>query len=203
MSNKKSVLTLTFSIIAFILIIIFLIVLFVKILPSNNEKYIMSEEETVIVDIKEKDVTFFENFQYINKNIEEITQYMQNVTYVDSTIVKMDNVSIFGVYGSFNLNIDNDIVKSSLFTTIELSSAEDTDSVFRKISKEYAQANKLKESEIFLYNNENKTEYKDSTSLYDKNNSLKTQYSKDNIVTNIFTQYDGTKYKIFMETSFS
>lgn len=182
MSQKKTLITLLTSFFVLIAIIGLVIVLFViNAKPVDEKNYTLSDSEEIVITLKDEDISYFTTLDFLNKDIDSLSDKLRNVMIVDTNSITLKNITLYEMLGDLVLTTDNNKVIGSSFNSTELNSPDDAINVLTKINKEFSKANKTTESKIYIVKGNNQIEeYSNANDLYDANAYAFAEYKLSN-----------------------
>ena len=182
MSQKKTLITLLTSFFVLIAIIGLVIVLFViNAKPVDEKNYTLSDSEEIVITLKDEDISYFTTLDFLNKDIDSLSDKLRNVMVVDTNSITLKNITLYEMLGDLVLTTDNNKVIGSSFNSTELNSPDDAINVLTKINKEFSKANKTTESKIYIVKGNNQIEeYSNVNDLYDASAYAFAEYKLSN-----------------------
>ena len=202
MSKKKTLIILLLSTLALLLIILSIFLIFTLFKPQQEKEPILSPVENITVEATNKEIVYFEDFTFIGTKTNDIKKHLQNVMYANDIEIQMNNIKLFDFIGTYTIFLNNDQVNKTIFTSIDLYSANDTGELFSNINNICAKKTKQDVSKIYVVDaNKKQSEFTDVSVLYDSSNFLFSSYTLENCIVEITTQYNGEKYNVIITTS--
>lgn len=202
MSKKKTLIILLLSILGLLLVISSIFLAYILFKPQQEKEYVFSPVENITVESTNKEISYFEDFLFIDAKIDDIKKHFKNVMYANDIEIQMNNIKLFDFIGTYTIFLNNDQVNKTMFTSIDLYSANDTGELFSNINDICAKKTKQDVSKIYVIDaNKNKSEFTSADVLYDNSNFLFSSYTLENCIIEITTQYNGEKYNVIITTS--
>ena len=174
------------------------IVFLVKTLSKDNKtsEYTLAEFEEIVVDVSDKELTYFESFSFIGKTTDEIKTEFKNVVLANKDVVKMQNIKLLSISGTLELYLEENVVKSYCFTTKEILSADDAIVVANELNTRFSSKMKQNKKDFTFFSNGIEKEFASSSDLYNPNSYLITDYEVNNTKVEIKAEKNGDKYCI-------
>lgn len=163
---------------------------------DNEDVYLLSEKEEINVNIENKNIEFFEKFDFIGTDIDTIKEEFKNVVYINENNIKMGNVQWNAVVGDFVLIIKNNKIENFIFTSKTYLSANDVYTVFSTLNNQIASANKLETSKIYLSQNGTIKDFTSAEELFSENNYIVSSYTIVNKKLTLKTTFSDNVYTV-------
>lgn len=199
--KKYPILSFTIGIIlliAFIISIVFVVKTITK--EDENVKYTLSELEEINVDVSDKNISYFENLDFIGKSIEDLKSEFKNVVLVNDDLIRMQNVELFSLSGTFVLNIKDSKVENYTFTSKPIISADDTVTVINELNTTIASKTKQNKKELVFFKTGTQTDFSNPSDLYEEGTYLEATYKINNTNLTIRAEREKDKYIIKIYT---
>lgn len=184
--------------IGIVLLIIFVIsiVFIVRTVTTKDDtaKYTLSKLEEINVDVSDKELNYFESFDFVGKSTEDVKSELKNVVLAQNDLIRMQNVKLFSTSGTFELFITENKITSCNFVSKEIVSADDAVVIINDLNKKFASKTKQKEKDLVFFYNDTPSDYTSPSDLYNAGTYLEVSYKINDTTINLRTEKSGDKY---------
>lgn len=193
MSKTKNIIVLASASIILIAIVVSTIFFFIDLTSPENDELFLSEKETITINIENKDIGYFEDIDFINKEIDIVKENFKNVVQINDEKILMKNVKWNNINGDLQLMITEKKITNLLFSS-NFASANDVYTSFLSLNTNFAKNNGLKEEKVQLCDGNSTKDIGSVEELFVETNYLIVSYNIDGKVFTIKTNFSNNVY---------